>query len=466
MGDTVLVIHHDLETARRIAFWLGEVGYETFIATCRERFVSSEPSVQPTLVIAEARTVEGDLSLLVAVMKELSPQCRVVALVSAELAKQIDIKSEGLDDLLIDPTTQDELLATVSRVLRGWGNENGECPTPSSVRIWTAATSRSLFEQAERLAEHDGTVLLLGESGTGKDHIARWIHQRSARRRGPFFTINCAALSRDLAESELFGHEPGAFTGTKGRKRGLLELADQGTLLLDEIGELEPTLQAKLLTFLDSRTFVRVGGERTVSVAARLLAATNRDLIEEVERGTFRRDLYYRLAVVPLRIPPLRERIEDLPQLADELLEILRRDLSLPYCPRLHETALSMLRTYHWPGNIRELRNVLERALVMSVDGIVRQENLTLLAAPEEWELVIRFPKEGLSLHDITRDVARRMVAEALRRAASKQDAAKLLGISRHALAHQIRVLGLEDSRPSGEFLVPQVGTNSQSRVG
>jgi transcriptional regulator with PAS, ATPase and Fis domain len=323
-----------------------------------------------------------------------------------------------------------------------------------------------LFEQAARLAEHDGTVLLLGESGTGKDHLARWIHQRSARRHGPFFTINCAALSRELAESELFGHEPGAFTGTKGRKRGLLELADQGTLLLDEIGELEPTLQAKLLTFLDSRTFVRVGGERTVSVSARLLAATNRDLLLEVERGAFRRDLYYRLAVVPLRIPPLRERIEDLSQLADELLRALQRDLSLKQPARIEETALTVLQRYHWPGNIREMRNVLERALIMSTDGVVRQENLALLTAPEEWEIVIRFPKHGLSLHDVTRDVARRVVVEALRRSTSKQDAAKLLGISRHALAHQIRVLGIDDPRPSGEFPIPQLGVNSQSRLG
>ena len=201
-------------------------------------------------------------------------------------------------------------------------------------------------------------------------------------------------------------------------------------------------------------------------MSARLLAATNRDLLLEVERGAFRRDLYYRLAVVPLRIPPLRERIEDLSQLADELLRVLQRDLSLKQPARLEEAALTVLQRYHWPGNIREMRNVLERALIMSTDGVVRQENLALLTAPEEWEIVIRFPKHGLSLHDVTRDVARRVVVEALRRSTSKQDAAKLLGISRHALAHQIRVLGIDDPRPSGEFPIPQLGVNSQSRLG
>jgi transcriptional regulator with PAS, ATPase and Fis domain len=331
---------------------------------------------------------------------------------------------------------------------------------------WAAPATRELYVQAAHLAEHDGTVLLLGESGTGKDYLARWIHQHSARRHGPFFTINCAALSRELAESELFGHESGAFTGTKGRKRGLLELADQGTLLLDEIGELEPALQAKLLTFLDSRTFVRVGGERTVSVSARLLAATNRDLLGEVERGTFRRDLYYRLAVVPLRLPPLRERLLDLPQLVDDMLAALRHDLSLNATPSFEPSVVTVLQRYNWPGNIRELRNVLERALVMSVDGVIRSDKVALLEAREDFEIVIRFPAHGVSLHDVTRDVARRVIVEALHRASSKQEAARLLGISRHALAHQIRMLGLDDPRTSGEYSVPETNFNSHRRSG
>jgi DNA-binding NtrC family response regulator len=417
-------------------------------------------------VIGEVRATEGDLALLVAAMREQLPKCRVIALVPPEAVSLVNARAEGLDDLLAEPIDQGELLAAVGRAL-------GACQACEAIpalgldsRTWQSPSSRALFEQAARLAEHDGTVLLLGESGTGKDHLARWIHQHSSRRHGPFFTINCAALSRELAESELFGHESGAFTGTKGRKRGLLELADRGTLLLDEVGELEAALQAKLLTFLDSRTFVRVGGERTVSVSARLLAATNRDLLVEVERGTFRRDLYYRLAVVPLRIPPLRERIDDLPQLVDSLLDSLRHDLSLTEPPTIEEEALTALRRYHWPGNIRELRNVLERALIMSSDGVARRSNLDLVGANENWELVIRFPEHGLSLHEVTRNVARRVVAEALRRATSKQEAARLLGISRHALAHQIRVLGLDDPRPSGEFSLPSASVNSQSRAG
>jgi DNA-binding NtrC family response regulator len=418
------------------------------------------------LVIAETRAAEGDLSLLVAAMKELSPGCQVIALAPAEVAKTIVTQAEGIAELLVEPIERSELFAAISRVLRETQSDSGSSTTLPVTQNWAAPATRELYVQAAHLAEHDGTVLLLGESGTGKDYLARWIHQHSARRHGPFFTINCAALSRELAESELFGHESGAFTGTKGRKRGLLELADQGTLLLDEIGELEPALQAKLLTFLDSRTFVRVGGERTVSVSARLLAATNRDLLGEVERGTFRRDLYYRLAVVPLRLPPLRERLLDLPQLVDDMLAALRHDLSLNATPSFEPSVVTVLQRYNWPGNIRELRNVLERALVMSVDGVIRSDKVALLEAREDFEIVIRFPAHGVSLHDVTRDVARRVIVEALHRASSKQEAARLLGISRHALAHQIRMLGLDDPRTSGEYSVPETNFNSHRRSG
>ena len=177
------------------------------------------------------------------------------------------------------------------------------------------------------------SVLLLGESGTGKDYLARFIHNHSSRAEGPFFAINCAAVSPELAESELFGHESGAFTGARGRKRGLLELAQQGTLLLNEIGELLPALQAKLLTFLDTRSFTRVGGEVNVSVDARLIAATNRDLEKEVSEGRFRNDLFYRLNVLSIRVPALRERIEDIPILAREIIALLVAEMDLSYTP-------------------------------------------------------------------------------------------------------------------------------------
>jgi transcriptional regulator with PAS, ATPase and Fis domain len=300
------------------------------------------------------------------------------------------------------------------------------------------------LEYAELAAQQDGIVLLLGESGTGKDWFSRYIHARSRRSSGPFFDINCAALPRELAESELFGHEPGAFTGTRGRKRGLLELAENGTLLLNEVGELDLQLQSKLLTFLDTRTFLRVGGEKPTTVNARIFAATNRDLLVEVDKGRFRSDLYYRLNVFPIQVPALRERLDDLPALVEELLVKLQGEMGLPEAPRLGVGVLEALRSYGWPGNIRELRNVLERTLILSGGVELKREHLALQAGGGDWRLVVGF-EPGRSLHEVTEQVARQLIGEALRRSRTRQDAARLLGLSRHALAYQMRTLGLEE---------------------
>jgi transcriptional regulator with PAS, ATPase and Fis domain len=210
------------------------------------------------------------------------------------------------------------------------------------------------------------TVLLLGESGTGKDFLSKYIHGRSRRADGPFFSINCAAIPPELVESELFGHEKGAFTGSCETKIGLIELAQGGTLVLNEIGETPLSFQAKLLSVLDAREFVRVGGRKKVQVNVRIIAATNRDLPQMVSDGRFRRDLYYRLNVFPIVVPPLRERKEDIPLLAEQFLTTLAAEMGLEAFPSLEPAALETLVAYEWPGNVRELRNVLERALTCS----------------------------------------------------------------------------------------------------
>ncbi len=231
---------------------------------------------------------------------------------------------------------------------------------------------KAVVKQAGFAASTKSVILLLGETGSGKDYLARYIHKRSSYSSGPYFSINCAAVPSELAESELFGYEAGAFTGAIRRKRGLLELAEGGTLLLNEIGELSPALQAKFLTFLDTRTFTRVGGQQEMRVNTRILAATNRDLPQEVSDGRFRSDLYYRLSVLPIRIPPLRDRTEDLPILVPELLSWLAKDLKMGFSPELTAEDMAKLYNYHWPGNIRELRNVLERAIILSDGGVIK----------------------------------------------------------------------------------------------
>jgi len=287
-------------------------------------------------------------------------------------------------------------------------------------------------------------VLLLGESGSGKDHLAYWIHHHSPRKDGPIVSVNCAALPKELAESEFFGHEPGSFTGTKGRKRGVVELAGGGTLLLNEIGELDLSLQSKLLTFLDTRSFRRIGGEKSITVDARIFAATNRDLATEVERGTFRQDLYFRINVFPILLPPLRERLDDLPLLAQQRLQILGWEMGLESTPTISSDALKLLCTYEWPGNIRELRNVLERALMVSDGQTITPAHLSLRPSGMEMRVVVPF-SPGQSYHNAIRDASRKLILEALRRCPTKQEAARMLGISRHALAYQMKVLDIDE---------------------
>jgi transcriptional regulator with PAS, ATPase and Fis domain len=298
--------------------------------------------------------------------------------------------------------------------------------------------------KARQAARTDSIILLLGRSGSGKDHMARFIHSQSLRSDGPFFDVNCAVVPPDLAESELFGHEAGAFTGATRRKRGLVELAEGGTLLLNEIGELSLPLQAKLLAFLDTRTFSRVGGEKRVTVNARLIFATNRDLEEEVESGGFRQDLFYRINVLSIEVPPLRERIEDLPILVRETLARLAANMNLPHAPVIEPAAVEILTQYDWPGNVRELCNVLERAVIVRKDGMIRASDIGLKKKTGDWSFTVTFPSDQ-TLNDLTRDMKRAVITEALRLSEGRRkEAAEMLGISRNSLLHYMKTLDIE----------------------
>jgi PAS domain S-box-containing protein len=333
-------------------------------------------------------------------------------------------------------------LCGISRDITDW--KSRETTPRETVHEYPSKVMRATLSKARTVAEKETTVLLLGESGSGKDYLARYIHEHSQRANGPFFSVNCAAVAPELAESELFGHERGAFTGAHGRKRGLLELAEGGTLLLNEIGELPLSLQAKLLTFLDTRQLTRVGGERSISVNARLIAATNRDLEKEVDAGSFRQDLFFRLNVVSLTVPPLRDRVEDIPILAEEILARLAADMQLGYVPLMDAATMKSLTQYQWPGNVRELRNVLERAAILW-DGRYFDVRLPAQGAGvEETAAGMRFP-EGRTLREVTDEVTRSMCIGALQRCGgNKKEAAKQLGIARDSLYRYLRQFGLE----------------------
>lgn len=319
--------------------------------------------------------------------------------------------------------------------------------SPSAARTvsgYQSPAMRDTLTSARQAASADSIVLLLGESGSGKDYIARWIHEHSGRSNGPFFSMNCAALPHELAESELFGHESGAFTGARGKVRGMLELAEGGTLLLNEIGDLSPQLQAKLLTFLDTRTFTRLGGRQPIKVSARLIAATNRNLEQEVAEGRFRLDLFHRLNVLTITVPPLRARKKDIPALVRELLAQLAADLQVSAPGEVSDAEMEKLMAYSWPGNVRELKNVLERALILAEGKALRFDTLRSESAPEvAWSRTITFPPVE-PFTDLVNGLRADLIQEALRRSGgNKAEAARLLGISRYTLRRQMKGLGM-----------------------
>jgi len=310
--------------------------------------------------------------------------------------------------------------------------------------IGNSAALESVLEQVEQVAPTDSTVLIQGETGTGKELVARAIHNLSARCGRPFVKLNCAAIPFDLLESELFGHERGAFTGAIAQKIGRFELADKGTLFLDEVGDIPPGLQPKLLRVLQEQEFERLGSTRTHRVDVRLVAATNRNLVDMVKRSEFRSDLYYRLNVFPVPLPPLRVRREDIPALVQHFVEIYARrmDKQIEHIPPETMAALS---SYQWPGNIRELQNFIERSVILSSGNVLCPPLASLLSAAETESL------EAVTLEDAERDHIRKILEQTRWVVAGPNGAAARLGIKRSTLYFRMQKLGI--SRTSKDHL-------------
>jgi len=317
--------------------------------------------------------------------------------------------------------------------------------------VGESSQMRQVRELIARVGESDATTVLIeGENGTGKELAARAIHLGSARANQPFMGINCSAIPEALIESELFGHERGAFTDAKNTKKGSFELADGGTVLLDEVGDMKPMLQAKLLRVLESREFQRVGGTQSISVDVRVIAATNNNLEQAVANGEFRQDLYYRLKVISLRMPALRDQPEDIPLLAAHYLEQFADEFNKPPKKLSPETAAALQR-YAWPGNVRELRNVMERLVILEKTEVVLPEHLPaelLLGTQPNHRSIIQLPPGGVALAQVERE----LVCQAMQRAGGNQSsAAELLGIERDALRRRLIKYGYL-SATSGEL--------------
>jgi DNA-binding NtrC family response regulator len=462
MAGTILIVDDDAQVVRHLEYLLRAEGYQVAGAHNAAEVRRTIRVFFPDVVLLDLKLPDANGLALMKEIREIHPSARYLIMTAyGSIRSAVEATRLGASDYMTKPVDIDELLISLRnamrerirdeevRLLRKADRPPHTSPPTSqmpehAVNDYPSEAMRSTLQKARQAAAGDSVVLLLGDSGTGKDYLARFIHNHSSRTDGPFFAINCAAVSPELAESELFGHEPGAFTGARGRKRGLLELAERGTLLLNEIGELSTALQAKLLTFLDTRSFTRVGGEVNISVDARLIAATNRDLQKEVAEGRFRTDLFYRLNVLSIRVPLLCERVQDIPILTREIIGQLVAEMDLSYIPEVDWASMTALSNYSWPGNVRELRNVVERSLMLSSGLTMSIAAVDLAEHRQDWWYRLRFP-ESRSLNDVIEEAKRALIVEALRRSAGKRQAtARLLGISRNALFHHMKSLGID----------------------
>ena len=432
----ILIADGDQELVKKVAGFLNRTGYQVKASLNGAEALASLEEGEPfDLVVTALNLPEtGGMELLRRV-KRIKPSTPVVVLTSqGSVASAVEAMKEGAADFLLKPVTVEVMEELATRML----TSRPAARLSSGSRQIVTQDSRllKLLEMARQVADSRATVLVSGESGTGKELFARFLHENSSRKSGPFVAVNCASLPEGLLESELFGHEKGAFTGAVTRKQGKFELADGGTILLDEISEMAAPLQAKLLRVLQENEIDRVGGKRPVPVDVRVVATTNRDLKEHIEKGEFRQDLFYRLNVIPLRIPPLRERRGDAELLFEHFLERFARENNKQGLV-LSEAAKSLLAGQSWPGNVRELMNTMERAVLLSQgDKITPKDLLFDDAAPQ---VGVSPGAEQMGLPPSLREAERVLIGRALDQTdGNRTHAAKILGISVRTLRNKL----------------------------
>jgi two-component system NtrC family response regulator len=446
----VLVVDDDSSLRRVMKLQLEEAGYQVSLAQDGDDAWSVLRKVEPQLVITDLRMPTTGLELLRRMTKEGLQTTVIVITAFGTIESAVEAMKMGAYDYVTKPIDFDALVLIVHRAMERQ-NLIEEVRTLRSALdqrygfegiVGNAKVLLRVLDQAARVAQRDATVLIQGETGTGKELIARAIHHNSPRHHRPFVAINCGAIPKDLVESELFGYARGAFTGALNSKAGRIELADGGTLFLDEIGELPLEAQVKLLRVLQEGELAKLGESAPVKVDVRVIAATHRDLSAMVEDATFREDLYYRLAVVPLKVPPLRERREDIPGLIEALLQRIRERHRLPEM-RLSPTVHQRLISYTWPGNVRQLENILERLMLLASSNVITAEDLPEeLISPSASSAVLwpTLPEEGLSLEGIERE----LISRALEKFKGNQtQAARYLDISRRTLIYRMEKHGL-----------------------
>lgn len=397
-------------------------------------------------------------------VKKRSPKTEVMVITaygSIELA--VDAMKNGAVDFITKPFSHDEFRFKIQRIIERI-KERKELSQVTEENVYlrekleeqfnygeiigNSKLMKNVYRTIQKVASADSSVLIYGESGTGKELVARAIHKMSSRKNKPFIRVNCGALAETLLESELFGHEKGAFSGAIKRKKGRFELAQQGSIFLDEIGDISLNMQTKLLRVLQEREFERVGGEETIQADVRILAATNKNLSEQVEKGKFREDLYYRLFIIPIYLPALRDRKEDIPLLINHFLKKLATDLKKNPI-QISEAAVEKLTAYHWPGNVRELENVLERVLVLCENQEIDVFDLPILTQSNSTKIPSNVINgNNINLNDTLYDIEKQLIQRAMNETGgNKSRAAKLLGIKTNLLYYKLEKYDLMDKK-------------------
>jgi two-component system nitrogen regulation response regulator NtrX len=438
----ILILDDEPNIGRSLSLILEHEGYSVRIANSLAAFRDVSGRVDAYML--DVRLPDGNGIELLKQIRQSDPSASVIMISGhATIADAVEATRYGAFDFLEKPLSRDKVLLTLQNALqqRRLQEENERLREiiGASRLIGSAPAFLQVVEQATLAARSDARILLTGESGTGKELLAAHIHRSSPFAGGPFVKVNCAAIPADLLESELFGHEKGSFTGAASARRGRFELADGGTILLDEVGDLPLPAQAKLLRVLQEGEFHRVGGENPVRVSVRVVSATNRDLARLAATEAFREDLYYRLCVVPIRVPPLRERVQDIPLLAGYFLEdFCRRNNFRP--KTISDAALTFLKAHHWPGNARELRNTVERMAILTPGDSIDSSSV-----PAELRTLSTAAAASSSpLHNAVQEAERDHIVRALQAAGwNVSSAARSLGIERTSLHKRIRALGI-----------------------
>ncbi len=445
MKKSVLLIEDEKIMRITLEDALNGAGYEvtSFDAGTPAQLAIKDNSFD--VVVTDVRLPDIDGFDIVREMSQRGDAPVIVMTAYGTIKDAVEAMKLGAYDYITKPFALDEFLLLIERALeikrlkeenRRLRRDLGKCYSSLNI-IGNSTEMKKVFSLVERVSASDSTILILGESGTGKELIATAIHYRSERKNRPLIKVNCAALPDGLIESELFGHEKGAFTGAVTRKPGRFELADGGTIFLDEIGDLPIATQSKILRVIQERQFERIGGTASLNVNVRIIAATNRNLEEEVKAGRFREDLYYRLNVIPITLPPLRDRKEDIPDLIEFFMDRFRKKLSKNV--RFSKDAVDLLLAYDYPGNVRELENIIERCVILSGGEMIGQDELPAIMRPDI------SASRSLLLSDIAADAEKGHIIKVLQTTqGNKTRAAEILGISRKTLWEKINSYRIE----------------------